>query len=304
MPWAPAVIAGVSAVVGIAGSLIGGAQQASALQAQAAAQQQQAEQTRQIAAYNAEIQRQNAQVQFQMAQYQAQSNANLAAMNQAAAIANANLAQVQAVGARNQYDQGLLNAQQEEMEAEATRAQGREEARRAREENERKLATIRSRIGATGTTFEGSNLEQLADAARLAEVTVQDMSYVTELQSRKQYRQAEITKWEAGFSLIDEYGFNVQKQNYSNQAVRYGYESQLFEYDTAIAGAQYRIGLNQAKLTELSGKAEANAYEFQAAQSRYSAKASLIGGAFGAVQAGLGGISGVAKAWPKPTGAA
>lgn len=300
MAFAPAIIAGVSAVVGIAGSLIGASQQAGALEAQAAAQEQQARTQMQIAQYNAEIQRQNAQVQFQMAEFQAQSNANLAAMNQAAALANANLTQVQAVGARNQYEQGLLNARQEEMGAEATRAQGREEARRTREENERKLASIRSRIGASGTTFEGSNLEMLADSARLAEVTVQDIGYVTELQSRKEYRQAEITKFKAGFSLIDEYGFNIQTQNFKNQATRFGYESQLYEYDTAIAGAQYRIGLNQARLTELSGKAESQATQFAAAQSRYAAKGAMVSGAFGAVSAGISGVGNVISKWPQP----
>ena len=307
MPMIPALgVAGsialysgvASTVVGIGGSLISAGQQASAMQAQAEAAQAQAVQAQQIANYNAEIQRQNAMVAYQMAQYQAQSNQQLALFNQAAAINNQNLAMVQAQGAQNQYEQGLLNAKQKEIEGEAVRAQGMEEQRRARQENALRIGALRSKMGASGVTFEGTNLELLADAANIGETAVQDMVYATELSSRKTFREAEITKWQAGFSLLDKYGYDVQAQNYKNQALRYSYEGELYGYESALAGANYKIDLNQARLTELSGKAEANALEFQAAQYRQSASASLIGGAFGAVGTGLKGVSGVMDQWP------
>jgi hypothetical protein len=295
-----AVTSVVGTVVGVAGSLIGASQQAAAMRAQAAAQEAQAAQAQQIASYNAQIQRQNAQVAYQLATYQAQSQAQLAAMNQAAAVNNAAMAQVQATGARMQYDQGLLNAKQQELEAENVRAQGREEASRKREENEQRISQIRSRYGASGVTFEGSPLVVLSDAARLGESAVQDVVYATELESRKQYRAAEIEKFKAGFSLIDEMGYNVEAQNLRNQAARFGYESTLAEYDTAIAGARFRIGLNEARLTELAGGAQAYGMRAEAAQSRYAANASLIGGAFGAVSKGLSGISSAVGAY-KPS---
>jgi hypothetical protein len=299
MPQVGAIIGVIGTVVSVAGSLMGASQQAAAQRAQAAALEQQAQQQMAIAQYNAEIQRQNAEVAYQMATYQAQSNANLAAMNQAAAVANANLAMVQAAGARRQYEQGLLNAQQQEKEAEAVRAQGREESRRQREENEQRIALMRSKYGAAGVAFEGTPLIVLSDAARIGEVAVQDIAYATELQSRKDYRAAEIERFKAGFSLIDEMGFNVEAQNLKNQAARFGYESSLAEYDTAIAGAEYRIKLNQARLTELSGASEATATRFEAAQQRYAANASLISGGFSAVSSGLSGIGGAIGSYGK-----
>ena len=103
----------------------------------------------------------------------------------------------------------MLNAKQQEIEGEASRRQGEEEARRRREENARSLAMVRSKYAASGVTQEGSPLEVLGDAARIAETAVQDVAYTTELSSRKQYREAEIKKFEAGFSLIDEAGFKL-----------------------------------------------------------------------------------------------
>lgn len=290
MPWAAAVVGVVGAVVGAAGSLIAGSQQASAMRSQAAAQEVAARQQQQIAMYNAEMQRQNSYVEYQMMQAQSQSAQNLAMFNQAVAANNANLAQFQAMGARNQYEQGLLNAKQKEIEAEATRGRGREEMDRQRQENSLRISMLRSKYGASGVTFEGTPLEVLSDAARIGEVAVQDMAYATELESRKTYREAELEKWGAGFSLIDEYGFKVQAQNYKNQVLRYEYEANLAGYDSAIAGAQYRIGLNKAKLIELGGEMEYRAGMFEAAQSRYAAKGAMIGGAFGAVSSGLSGI--------------
>jgi hypothetical protein len=301
MPWAPAVVGIVGAVVGMAGSLIGASQQASAMNAQAAAQEQMAQQQMQIANYNAEMQRQNTMVAYQMAQAQAESAANLANFNAAVAASNQSLAEFQAMGARQQYDQGILNAQQKEVEANATRAQGREEQNRARQENALRISAIRSKYGASGVTFEGTPLEVLSDAAGLGEVAVQDMAYVTELESRKTIREAELTKWSAGFSLIDEYGFKVQAENYKNQVIRYEYESDLAGFDSAIAGAQAKIGYNQAKLIELGGQVEYNAGMFEAAQSRYAAKGAMIGGVFGAVSSGLSGIGSAMGSFKAPS---
>ena len=286
----PAIIGVVGAVVGAAGSLIGGSMQASAMQAQAAAQEAQAQQARQIAMYNAEMQRQNTMVAYQMAQAQAESAQNLAQFNQAVALSNANLAQFQAMGARQQYEQGLLNAQQKDIEAEAQRAQGREEQNRQRQENMLRVSALRNKYAASGVTFEGTPLEQLSEFAGLAELTAQDMAYATELESRKTIREAELTRWGAGFALIDEYGFKVQAQNYANQAIRYEYESNLAGYDSVIAGVQAKIGYNKAKLIELGGEADYRAGMFEASMTRYQAGAAMTTGMFGAASSALSGI--------------
>lgn len=303
--WVGVAVSLVGTAVGVAGSLIGAGQQAAAMRAQAAAQEQQAIQARQIANYNAAIQRQNAEVNYKMALYQAQSNQNLAAMqqsaalaNQASALSNQQAALLQSQGARKAYEQGLSNAKTMADYAETVRAQGREEARRKREEGEQRLSLMRSKYGASGVTFEGSPLIVLADAARLAETQAQDVSYLTELESRKQLRAGEMERFKAEFSLIDEYGYKVQAANlgreamtFANQAKRYEFDQSLYAFDSEIAGAKNRIQLNEARLTELAGGAQAYGFEAQAQQSRYAANASLIGGAFGAVSGGISGLS-------------
>jgi hypothetical protein len=296
-----AIVGVVGAVVGAVGSLIGGMQQASAMNAQAAAQEQYAQQQLQIANYNAEMQRQNTMVAYQMAQAQAQSAANLAQFNQAVALSNQSLAEFQALGARQQYEQGLLNAQQKDIESEAVRARGREEQSRARQENALRISQLRSKYAASGVSFEGTPLEVLSDAAGLGEVAVQDMAYATELESRKTIREAELTRWGAGFALIDEYGFKVQAENYKNQAIRYEYETNLAGYDSAIAGAQAKIGFNQAKLIELGGKVEYNAGMFEAAQSRYAAQGAMVGGMFGAASGLLSGVGSAMGGFKAPS---
>jgi hypothetical protein len=311
MPFLAAIPAGVyagisagvsllGAGIGAIGAMAGAQQQAAAANAAAAAQEQQARQAMQIAQYNAEIQRQNAEVQYNMAVYQAQTNQQIAAMNQAMMLGNAEFAKVQAYGAQQQYEQGIQNAKQQGIEAEAVRAQGREEARRKREENEIRLATIRSKYGASGVTFEGSPLVVLADAAGLGEVAVQDIAYATELQSRKDYRQAEIEKFKAGFSLIEKAGYEQEAANYRVKAQISEYEANLYEYDQAIAGAKYRIGLNEARLIELGGQVQAYGYQAEAQQSRYQAQAARTTGFFGAANSLIGGIGGVAKQFSTP----
>ena len=286
-----AIALGVSIAVSTAASLVGAAQQASAMNAQAQAQAQQAENARAMAQYNANIARQNNEVAYSMALYQAQYASQNAAINQAMALQNASLAEMQGAMARKQYEQGLANAEQQKLQADATRAQAREAADRAREENISKIAAVRSKYGASGVAFEGSPLVVLAETARLAESTVQDIAYGGELQSRKELRLAEIEKFKASASLLDEKGFSVEATNYRNKAAQFGYESNLYEYDSAIAGVKYRIGLNQAKLVELGGEEKAVSYEYDAQQSSMRASASLISGGLGAASAIAGRVS-------------
>ena len=211
----------------------------------------------------------------------------------------------QAEGARKQYEQGLENAKALEQYADTVRAQGEEDARRQREENDRTIATIRAKYGSSGVTFEGSPLVVLSDAATLAETTVQDIAYITDLERTKQLRSAELEEYNAMYFKLDELGYKVQAKNYatdiegfgleatnySNQAKLYEYQAGLQEFDAAIAGAQQSIANNEAKLTELAGGAQAYGYEAEAASYRASADASLIAGGWGAASAVASGLS-------------
>lgn len=297
----------ISAVVGVVGTLISAGSQAAAAQSQAQyqnqaaqaaaqAQQQQAANAQAIANYNASISRQNADVAYKLASYQAAANVDLSQVNQAAALRNAQLADMQRQGAQKAYDQQLANAKQQEMEAAAVRAQTLEQASRTRDENAKALSNIRARYGGSGVTFEGSPVAVLGDAAAIGELAVQDMVYAGELEGRKQIREAEITKFEAQYSLIDAFGFQVQGMNARAQARRFAYEGELYAYDSAIAGVQKQIGYNQARLQELSGSAEAQGYQFQAQQSILEGQAAIAAGSY-APAAALGtAISGISTA--------
>lgn len=301
-----ALYAGIASVaVSVGGSLIQGSMaqqgydmQAAAYEQQAAYQRQQAEYAVQIGEYNAEMQRQNAEVSYQLALYQSEQNQALANMSAQIAMQNASLAEFQALGAQQQYEQGIADAEQQKIEAEASRRQGEEEARRTREENDRELGLMRAQYAASGVTSEGSPLEVLGDAAKFGELAVQDIAYSAELESRKQYKEAEIAEFEAGYHLIDKMGFEVEQSNYMLEAQKFEYEADLYAYDSAIAGAAYSIDLNEAKLTELSGGVEAWGFESQASASESQAgiatqmgQASLIGGYFDAAASVTKGAS-------------
>jgi hypothetical protein len=301
-----AVYAGIGAagaIVGAGASLMGGMQAAAGQRAAAQAQEVQAQNAQRIAMYNANIQRQNVEVQYQMALYQSQYSSQMAKMNQAAALNNVQFAEFQALGARKQYEQGMLNAEQKDKDAKLSRLQSSEQANREREKNAQQIALMRSKYGASGVTFEGSPLVMLSDAARLGEANVQDVIFAGELQSRKELREGEITRFKAGFSLIDEKGFKVEAQNLKNKAAMFEYDSSLYEYDSAIAGVQKNIGMRQAKLVELGGEEKASAFQAAASESRYAATGSLISGFGGAASSALGGISSMGKAYyPTYTG--
>jgi hypothetical protein len=280
-----------STAIAIGGSLISGSMQASAYEQQADYQRQQAQYAMDIANYNAEVQRQNAEVSYQLASYQSNVNASIAELSASMALQNQAFAEVQALGAQRQYEQGLANAEQQKIEAEAARRAGEEEARRTRDENDRALALIRSKFASSGVTAEGSPLEVLGDAARFGELAVQDVAYAAELESRKQYKEAEIEEFNANYYLIDKAGYQIEASNFALQAQQYEFQADLHSYESAIAGAAYRIDLNEARLTELAGGVQAWGYESEAAMSETKAQTSLMTGYIGAATAVGTGIT-------------
>lgn len=193
-------------------------------------QQQQAANAERMAQYNYDVQRQNAEVQAKMAQYQADINTR-------AAMA--------------QHQAGLNNAAALEGQANAVEAQGRERARRMREENLRMLAIQNAKYGRSGVSSEGTPLAVMADTAANLELGVQDAAYETELESRTFRRRAEMERFQAGFSLMD---------------------AGVAQYEAAAARTGRGLALRQAELNRLSAKNQAQGL-------RYSSYGTLISGA-------------------------
>ena len=94
----------------------------------------------------------------------------------------------------------------------------------------------------------------------------------------RRFREAEIEEFDASASLLESYGYEAEALNYRNQAAQFGYDSELYEYDSAIAGVQKSISDNQATLIELGGEQKAFSYEIASQQSSYAATGSLIAG--------------------------
>ena len=193
-------------------------------------QQQQAKNATAVANYNAQIQQQNADMQARMAQSQANTNAQIASA---------------------QYQQGINNSITLRNQATAQEAQGREQARRMRENQDRMIGLQRAKFAKSGVVNEGSPLAVLADTARLTELNVQDASHQAELDRQTSLHRADLETFQAGFSLID-----VGQEQFKAQA----------------ADAGRRIAYREADLTRLSGAANAQGY-------RIGAAASLISGA-------------------------
>ncbi len=139
-------------------------------------QQQQAAAASRMASYNFAVQKQQMEMQAGMARMQADQ----------------------------QYAAGMQNASAMENQALRVEQEARERARRMREENERMLGKQRAAYGAAGVTSEGSPLTIMADSAGLLELAVSDELYRADMERTSFYRKAEVERWQAGFSLIDQ----------------------------------------------------------------------------------------------------
>lgn len=201
-------------------------------------QQQQAKTAQRMTDYNAAIQRQDADVQARLAKYQAN--------------ANAQMAQAQAQAKFN-------NAQSIANQVPGVEAQTRERVRRMREEKERMLSMQRAKYANSGVVNEGSPLVVLADSSQLAELNIQDALYESEMQRQSLLRQAELTRFEAGFSLLEA-------------------DQQLYKGLAAQAGQ--RIQNRRADITRLSGAAEAASLRTRATASLVSGIGDTAGQAF------------------------
>jgi len=139
-------------------------------------QQQQAAAAERMASYNYQVQLQQMQMQAQM----------------------------QKISAEQQHAAGMQNAAIMQNEGLRVEQEARERARRMREANERMMGKQRAAYGKAGVTSEGSPLAVMAESAGLMELAVSDEMYVANLERSAFYRKAEVEKWQAGYSLIDQ----------------------------------------------------------------------------------------------------
>ena len=139
-------------------------------------QQQQAASAQRMAQYNYSIQRQQMEMQARM----------------------------QSIAADQQYQAGMQNAKTMENEGLRVEQEARERARRMRTENERLAGAQRARFGKAGVVMEGTPLAVMAESAGLMELAVSDELYKANNERSAFYRKAEVEKWQAGYSLIDQ----------------------------------------------------------------------------------------------------
>lgn len=192
-------------------------------------QQEQAKTAQRMADYNAAIQRQDAEVQTRLAKYQSDVNARMAEAQAQAKINNA---------------QSIAN------QVPGVEALVRERARRLREEKGRLLSMQRAKYANSGVVNEGSPLVVLTESSQLTDLNIQDTLHEGELQRQSLLQQAELTRYEAGFSLLE-----ADQQRYKGLA----------------AQTNQRIQNRNADIVRLSGAADA-------ARLRAGAQVSLVSG--------------------------
>ena len=139
-------------------------------------------------------QQQQAQAADRMAQY------NYAVQKQQMEMQ----ARMQSIAADQQYQAGMQNAQIAQNDATRVEQEARERAKRMRAENERLLGEQRARFGKAGVTSEGTPLAIMAESAGLMEMAVSDQLYKSDMERTAFLRKADVEKWQAGYSLIDQ----------------------------------------------------------------------------------------------------
>jgi len=188
-----------------------------------------------IANYNYKVEQQNAAISARSAQLQASWRAQQASAEQ---------------------QNRLNNAAALEAQARATEAQGRESALRMRDENDQRLAMMRSRYAASGVTTEGSPLATMARSAGMLELAVQDEAYKTEMEARAYDRKAAGERYQSGYSLFDK---------------------QVAEYEQAAASVGRSLDLQQARMNLASAKSVANSASISSYGSLLSSASSAVG---------------------------
>jgi len=93
---------------------------------------------------------------------------------------------------------GEANERMRQARAKQAEDEGRETTARTRTENRRRLASMRARMAAGGTTIAGSGLDFLGESARRLELKVQDISRATHIDAQNERYAGELAAWEGG----------------------------------------------------------------------------------------------------------
>lgn len=145
---------------------------------------------------------------------------------------------------QNEINQRALELQRQQAEVITQQAgqieqTANEQQRRARLEQQRMIAAQRAAYAKAGVLTEGSPIAVLAETAGIFELQNQDIAYEADLRSRALQREAELTK------------FGLQTDQY------------VLDLQSKAAEAARKIGLDEAKLTQLQGRAAAEGYKTQ-----------------------------------------
>lgn len=229
-----------------------------------------------IAAYNAQIANQQAEIQGAVARRQGEIAQYNATLQMRQAEAQKQTSEVQARIQEYNAEMQSRNATTMRAYADNAEDQGREQARRMREDKLRILGLQRSQFAKGGVTTEGSPLAVLAETDGMLELNIQDSWYQSVNESKKLRGEADsldadasMTRWsaEVGRRSGD---FSSLLSMGSAQA---SYDNALFETETAGAGV--RIAKRQADIDRLAGNNRANAYELQGLASGISGASSM-----------------------------
>jgi hypothetical protein len=191
---------------------------------------------------------------YYSSQQQAKNSERIGAYNAAVQRQQAELQtrmqQRQALSAQTAIQTQQNQTQAIDNEAVQRTREAQAQIQRQQEEKRRALATTRASYAKAGVVMSGTPLAQLAETAGLFELQNQDAQYKADLENRALTRRGELAR--AGL-LDDAY-------------------TQDLNYRAAAAGK--RIALDQAQITEASGRATAQGYRMEGYGSLLSGAAS------------------------------
>jgi hypothetical protein len=221
-------------------------------------QMQQAQAAQQMAAYNARIQQQAAQIAYnnamiqndimqrqnQLAQQQAQAAMQAAATNafnsRQIGLLNQRASQAKISAIQNNALAEQRNAQANEREASLIEGQARERIRRQREMNDKALAALRAKRTRSDITTEGTPLFIQGQAAAIAELTIADMKYESDLLVQAKQQEARIKDYRSRVTL---WGTQFEKMDAEVMALKSQTEQQMFALDYQVASYERAAAL-------------------------------------------------------------
>lgn len=131
-----------------------------------------------------------------------------------------------------------VNAKNYEAQADSVEAQGREQARRMREQGASVMAALRSGYAASGVTSEGTPIIAMADTAGKLELAVQDAKWQSDVEANK-YRDA---------AAMERYNQNFDRADIL-----------VADYEAQLAKMGQQLNMDEAYFNRASGYAQSSA---------------------------------------------